>query len=78
LPENEMVYLKKNVPLWERTFRVLSGLAMIACGLVGLHAGPLGIGLAVAGAVPILTGFVGYCPMCAVGGRRPVDANPSR
>jgi hypothetical protein len=43
---------------------------MIACGLAGLAGQPLGWLIAGAGAVTLLTGFVGYCPMCAAAGRK--------
>jgi hypothetical protein len=43
---------------------------MIACGLWGLPGMPVGYLLAGAGAVAIMTGFFGFCPMCAMVGRR--------
>lgn len=63
-----MIY-RKNIPGWERAMRVVGGAAMVACGFLGL---PLPIDYLVAGAgvVTVLTGFVGFCPMCAMAGRR--------
>ena len=69
-----MLYVKKNLPTWERTLRVTSGLAMVVGGLVGLHATLLGIGVAALGAVPIVTGIIGYCPACGIVGRGPVES----
>jgi len=43
---------------------------MIACGLFGLPGTPVGYLIAGAGAVAIMTGFFGFCPMCAIAGRR--------
>ena len=64
-----MIYTK-NVPPVERTLRVLVGFALIALGLVGMKGTPLGYILAASGVVALLTGFVGFCPMCALAGRR--------
>jgi hypothetical protein len=47
-----------------------AGLAMIACGLFGLEGLAIGYLIAAVGTVTLLTGFVGFCPMCAMGGRR--------
>ena len=62
----------KNLPVWERALRSVTGLLMIACGLLapGLAGSPLGYIIAAGGVMAILTGFVGYCPACAVVGRR--------
>ena len=68
-----MVY-KKNLPLVERILRVLGGVALIAYGLMGMRGLPLGYVLALSGLVAILTGFVGFCPMCALAGRRTLQA----
>ena len=69
------MFYVKNVPGWERALRVVAGLAMIACGLAGpgIAATIVGYAIAASGAVTLLTGFVGFCPMCAMVGRR-VDA----
>jgi Protein of unknown function (DUF2892) len=54
----------------ERAARVIGGVAIIACGLLGLPGTPVGYLIAGAGAVAIMTGFFGFCPMCAMAGRR--------
>ena len=64
-----MIYAK-NVPGVERIIRVLAGLALVAAGLIGMKGMPLGYLLTASGAVAVLTGFVGFCPMCALAGRR--------
>jgi hypothetical protein len=38
--------------------------------LVGLPAGPIGYAIAAGGVIAILTGFFGFCPMCAMVGRK--------
>jgi len=62
----------KNLPVWERGLRTVAGLVMIAFGLLapGFAGSPIGYIIAAAGAMAIVTGFVGYCPACAVVGRR--------
>jgi hypothetical protein len=63
------MFYRKNLPGWERAMRVILGAVMIGFGVVGLAA-PLGYLIAASGAVAILTGFFGFCPMCAMVGRR--------
>ena len=65
-----MLYVK-NIPAWERAVRVVAGLAMIACGLFGLKGLAIGYLIAAVAAFTLLTGFVGFCPLCAKAGRRP-------
>jgi hypothetical protein len=67
------MFYVKNVPGWERVLRVIAGLAMIACGLLGLKGLPIGYLLAGSGVLTMLTGFFGFCPMCAMAGRRLKD-----
>jgi hypothetical protein len=64
------MFYRKNLPGWERAVRVAGGAAMIACGLLGLSGMPIGYLIACAGVVTALTGFVGFCPMCARVGRK--------
>jgi hypothetical protein len=64
------MFYRKNLPGWERAARVLGGAAMIGYGLVGLQGMPIGYLIAGAGIVTAITGFFGFCPMCAIAGRR--------
>jgi len=66
-----MLY-RKNVFAWEQAVRVIAGAAMIAYGFIGLPGGWLGYGLAAMGFYVVFTGFFGYCPACAMIGRKPV------
>lgn len=69
-----MLYLKTNLPGWERVLRVAMGIIVavmayqFAPGVIGSW---IGVGTGVMLAV---TGFVGFCPMCAMVGRRSIGA----
>ncbi|MDB5967535.1 MAG: hypothetical protein JWQ72_4035 [Polaromonas sp.] len=67
-----MFYLKRNLPGPERALRLGAGL-VVACAVLFWQpvAWLLWAGLAVA-ATLALTGLVGFCPACAMLGRRPV------
>ncbi len=64
-----MIY-SKNVPVWERFLRGGVGAALIAFGLLGLKGGWIGGLAALSGLGLMLTGWVGFCPMCALAGRK--------
>jgi hypothetical protein len=64
------MFYRKNLPGWERTMRAVGGVVMVVCGLFGLSGMPIGYLIAGAGLVTALTGFVGFCPMCAMVGRK--------
>jgi hypothetical protein len=71
-----MLYFKHNVPTWERTIRIAAGLLL--AGLTALSSGtpyvaPALTWLGLAGGILLaITGVVGFCPMCAMVGRRPI------
>lgn len=70
-----MTYFKTNLPGPERAIRIAMGI-MVA-GLAYLYGPSLlmtGIGVAM-GIVFAGTGFVGFCPMCAMVGRRYVGTD---
>ena len=67
------MWFRKNVAGPERWARVIAGALLIGCGFVGLHASMLGLLLACAGVVSVLTAVVGYCPACALAGRKPIS-----
>lgn len=64
------MFYRKNLPGWERAMRVIAGIVLIAWGLLGLPAMPVGYAVAAGGATAILTGLFGFCPMCAMVGRK--------
>jgi len=67
-----MFHLKHNVPAPERLLRVGAGLALAAAAAFGpwLPAGPWPWVVAGGGLMFALTGVVGFCPACAMLGRR--------
>jgi hypothetical protein len=64
-----MIY-RKNVGTIEQVARIAAGAALVVCGLVGLAGNPVGYVLAGAGAITALTGLFGFCPACAMVGRK--------
>jgi len=70
------MFYRKNLPGWERVMRSVGGVVMIAYGLFGMPGLPgmsgamAGYLIAGTGVVAILTGFFGFCPMCAMIGRK--------
>src|SRR5207237_10700377 len=42
-PEHSTMWYRKNVGGWERTARLIGGGLMLICGVVALHASPLGV-----------------------------------
>lgn len=63
-----MIYVK-NVPSWERVLRVIAGLVVVAWSLLILG-GTGGVLLALSAAGIVVSGLVGFCPACAMVGRR--------
>lgn len=63
-----MLYVK-NLPLWERLLRIGAGVALAAYALMSVG-GTLGWVIAASGAGIALTGILGFCPACALAGRR--------
>jgi len=66
-----MLFLK-NVPTWERVVRVLAGMASLAYAAMNWGVSGLAVAMGVMGAALAMSGLMGYCPMCAMAGRRPV------
>jgi hypothetical protein len=66
------VIYRKNVFAWEQIARLVAGAAIIGGGLYFVPGWP-GILIAVAGLYTLLTGVFGYCPACAMVGRKPTD-----
>lgn len=67
-----MLY-RKNVPFHERLIRLAVGVGLgVFAAVSGL--GLVWAGLAIAtGLTLVVTGYVGWCPMCAMVGRKPVS-----
>jgi hypothetical protein len=67
------MFYRKNVGAKERMLRLVAGGSMVACSLALLGMTPLGLLLAGAGVVSAATGLVGFCPACAMVGRKPLQ-----
>ncbi|HUW97381.1 MAG TPA: DUF2892 domain-containing protein [Acidiferrobacter sp.] len=63
-----MLYIK-NVPQWERLTRIGLSIVMAVYGL-GRIGGALGWIIVTAAAGILLTSILGFCPVCALAGRR--------
>ena len=66
-----MLY-RKNMGTKERVARLLGGALIVGCALTQVGFTPLGLVLAGSGVVAALTAVFGFCPACAMVGRRPV------
>jgi hypothetical protein len=63
-----MIYVK-NLPLWERLLRIGFGMAAAVYGALNIG-DALGWVIAACGVGAALTGIFGFCPACALAGRR--------
>ena len=64
-----MLY-RKNIYAWEQIVLIVLSLAVVAYALVSMPAGLLSYGIAISAAVFALTGVFGWCPACAMVGRK--------
>lgn len=64
------MFFKKNLPLWERTARFVVAIAMVAYGLFEFQGLLLGYVIAGAGVFTAFTALFGFCPACAMVGRK--------
>ncbi|MHB8716144.1 MAG: YgaP family membrane protein [Sulfuricaulis sp.] len=63
-----MLYVK-NLPWWERSLRISAGTIAAAYALLGVG-GVIGSVILAGGIGMALTGIFGFCPACALAGRR--------
>ena len=63
------MFYVKNLPLWERYLRIGAGAAMAAYALLGVG-DMIGWFIFACGVGAAATGIFGFCPACALAGRR--------
>jgi hypothetical protein len=63
------MFYAKNVPGWERIVRIVIGVMALAFAAMSWGS-PIAVGAGVMGAVLSMTGLIGFCPMCAMVGRK--------
>lgn len=71
--QGDVMFYRKNVGSKEGIVRVVGGVLMASGSLALIGTTPLGWVLAGSGAGMVLTGLFGYCPACAMVGRKPVE-----
>lgn len=64
------MFYVKNLPTWERILRVVMGVMSLAYAAMSWGGSPLAVGMGLIGAVLAMTGMFGFCPMCAMVGRK--------
>lgn len=64
-----MLYVK-NVPGWERAVRLAIGVGLVAAAVVHFGSTPIGWGVGAMGAMAAMSGLLGFCPACAMVGRK--------
>ena len=69
------MFYVKNVPTWERVLRVLVSIFALYYAYQNWGQSNLGIAMGVVGAILAMSGLMGYCPMCAMVGRKLDKAN---
>lgn len=67
-----MLY-RKNMGSRESWARVIGGALIVTCSLTQIGPTVLGLALAASGALTALTGLIGFCPTCAIAGRKPLE-----
>ena len=69
------MFYVKNVPTWERVLRVLVSIFAFYFAYQNWGQSNLAVAVGVVGAIMAMSGLMGYCPMCAMAGRKLDKAN---
>ncbi|QDQ26444.1 DUF2892 domain-containing protein [Chitinimonas arctica] len=64
------MFYVKNVPNWERALRSILGVIALAFAAMNWGSSSLTMGIGITGAILAMTGLIGFCPMCAMVGRK--------
>jgi hypothetical protein len=70
------MFYRKNVGTVERVARVLAAALLVACAFTAFSQTPVKWVFLAAGAMTLITGIMGFCPMCAIAGRKSLDESP--
>ena len=70
------MFYRKNMGSRESWARVVGGGLIVACSLTQIGLTPLGVVLAMSGVLAAATGLAGFCPACAMAGRKPLEGPP--
>ena len=71
-----MFYLKRNLPTWERVARLGGGALLAAAAAYALPVGALLTVALSSAAILAGTALVGFCPACAMLGRKALPPPP--
>lgn len=64
------MFYAKNVPAWERALRSVLGVLALAYAAMNWGSSGLAVAVGIVGAMLAMTGVIGFCPMCAMAGRK--------
>lgn len=64
------MFYVKNVPNWERALRLIMGVMALVFAAMNWGSSGLAVGAGIMGAMLAMTGLFGFCPMCAMVGRK--------
>lgn len=64
------MFYTKNVPGWERALRIVMGVVGLGWAALNWHGSLLAAALGIMAATLAVTGLFGFCPMCAMVGRK--------
>jgi hypothetical protein len=70
------MFYRKNMGSTERVLRLVAGGLMVTFAVAVVGIWPRGWLLAAGGMMVVVTGMVGFCPACALVGRRPIEGPP--
>ncbi len=64
------MFYTKNVPGWERALRIIMGVAGLAFAYFNWQISGLAVAAGLVGTILAMSGLMGFCPMCAMVGRK--------
>lgn len=64
------MFYAKNVPNWERTLRLIMGIVFLIFTALNWGVSSMAVLAGIVGAMMAMTGLIGFCPMCAMVGRK--------